>query len=692
MGVMTKMREKTSAVLWLLVLAFGGLWVLQDSGFFDAITGGRGGGRNIATVDGIPVEAELFSNRVEQQVQGYQQQGVDVTNALRQQIESQTFDELVTNAIVEREMDNLGIGVTDDEVFQLINGDQPDPLIAQIFPDQQGGVDRAALAQAASDPEVATQLAAVEEQVRRNRRTSKLQALVSASVRVSDADVMAEFVRRTRTATAQVVGLRYADVPTGEVSVSDADLRAYYDDHRADYERPKTWAVEIVSFDKAPTRADSARAIGELRGLQAGFAGAANAGAYAQQNSFGADATPAYVPASDLAPELASAVYSNLQVGRVVGPVVAGDQAVLARITGVRASASPLVHARHILFPPGQTAQAERVKAQIASGALSFAQAAQQYSTDESNKGRGGDLGWFTRGRMVAEFDEAVFAAPAGQVVGPVETQFGLHLILVEARSTQEAELVQISRPVQADADAVREAAEDFVVLDIQEEQRDFADAATERGLTVTPLEIQEDQPYVPSLDVGRELIRFLRTSAEGDVSEPFDAGDRFAVVRVVEIRPEGVTPFEDVRDQIETDVTLEKKKAVQLAALQQAVEAGGTLAAIAQRVGQSPVPLSDLTMANPVAEGFGTEPRLVGAVFGLMPGQRSGVVEGNQAAFVAQTTGLRGGLEAELTAETRAQIREELLQRRRQQVAQAWIEALRDDADIEDFRAQVLG
>ena len=179
MGVMTKLREKTSAVLWLLVLAFGGLWVLQDSGFFDAITGGQRAGRNIAVVDGIPVEAEAFANRVEQQIQGYQQQqGGEVTNALRQQIEAQTYDELVTNALVEREMDDLGIGVTDDEVFELINGERPDPLIAQVFPDGAGGVDRAQLAQAASDPTLAPQLAAVEDQIRRTRRTAKLQALV----------------------------------------------------------------------------------------------------------------------------------------------------------------------------------------------------------------------------------------------------------------------------------------------------------------------------------------------------------------------------------------------------------------------------------------------------------------------------------------------------------------------------------
>ncbi|HEX8384969.1 MAG TPA: peptidyl-prolyl cis-trans isomerase [Rubricoccaceae bacterium] len=688
---MNKMREKTGAVLWLLVAAFGGLWVLQDSGFFDAITGGRTGGRNIATVDGIPVEAELFSNRVEQQVQGYQGQGVDVTNALRQQIETQTFDELVVNAIVEREMDNLGIDVTDEEVFELINGETPDPLIAQVFPDGQGGVDRAALAQVANDPQYADQLAAIEEQVRRNRRTTKLQALVSASARVSDAEVEAEHVRRNRTADVRLVALRYAAVPDSEVEVSDADLQTYYDEHREDYERAQTWAVEVVSFDKAPTRADSARAIGELRGLQRAFAGSRDAAAYARQNSFGAGAAPAYVSAGDLAPELASAVYRDLRVGRVVGPVVAGDQAVLARITGVRNAASPLVHARHILLPAGQTAQAAQLKARLASGQISVAQAARQFSVDESNKNRGGDLGWFGRGRMVAEFDEAVFAAPTGQVVGPVQTQFGLHLVLVEGRSTQEAELVQISRPVQADADAVRERAEDFTVIQIDEEGQDFAEAARENGLTVTPLEVQEDQPYVPSLDVGRELIRFLRTADEGDVSEPLDAGDRFAVVRVVSVTPEGVRPFEDVRDQIETDVTLAKKREVQVARLREAV-GGGDLAAIARAVGQAPAALTGLTMASPAVEGFGNEPRLVGAAFGLQPGQRSGVVEGEGAAFVVQTTALRGGLDRELTAEARTAIRDELLQRKRQGIAQAWIQSLRDEAEVEDYRAQVLG
>ena len=73
------------------------------------------------------------------------------------------------------------------------------------------------------------------------------------------------------------------------------------------------------------------------------------------------------------------------------------------------------------------------VLAQIESGAKTFEDAAKEYSTCPS-KERGGDLGEFGRGQMVKEFEDAAFAAEIGQIVGPVKTQFGAHLIKVEKK------------------------------------------------------------------------------------------------------------------------------------------------------------------------------------------------------------------------------------------------------------------
>ncbi|HRW92483.1 MAG TPA: peptidylprolyl isomerase [Thermotogota bacterium] len=87
------------------------------------------------------------------------------------------------------------------------------------------------------------------------------------------------------------------------------------------------------------------------------------------------------------------------------------------------------VKASHILVETEE--EALSLLSQIQGGQISFADAAAQYSLDVSNKDDGGDLKWFTRGMMVPEFEEAAFSAPLNVVTGPVETDYGFHLILV---------------------------------------------------------------------------------------------------------------------------------------------------------------------------------------------------------------------------------------------------------------------
>ena len=690
MAMMNSIRERAGGVMvGVLVVAFGGLWALQDSGAFDNV--GRGpDGRVVGRVDDETIEGQLYQQAVNQQLDAYQQQGVPVSAALTRQIEDQVFDSFVDNALVEREMDRLGVEVTDEEVFELITGPNPDPLIAQVFGDGQGGIDRAALQQVAEDPQFAEQLNAIEEQVRRNRRQAKLSALITATARVTPAEVREEFVRQNRRGSAELVALRYADVPDDQVEVSDRDLQGYYRDHREAFERPETYALEYVAFDKTPTAADSARATDELARYADGFRTASDPVAYARRNSFGAAVAPEYVGAGDLAGDLASAVFSDLTVGRVVGPVVAGDQAVLARITGVRDGDDVSVKARHVLFPVGAADQAAQVRDRINSGELTFAEAARQFSTDQSNSQQGGDLGWFGEGRMVAPFEEAAFAAPVGRVVGPVASQFGQHLILVEDRATSEVELVEITRPVEADFARVLEQAGDFAAF-IELEDRDFTEAAQEQGIAPTPMQVTADQTAVPGLDVGRDFFRFLRRADEGDISEPIDAGTSFVIVRLTGRTEAGPAPFEEVESEVRQAVLLERKKEVQAAALREALAGATSMRALAAAAGTDLETADDLSIQAGIIPAYGSEPRAVGAVFGLEPGQRSGVIEGDQAAFVVRTTALTGGTDAELTAEARDTLRQQLLQRKRQRVLQAWLQGLRDEAEVEDLRLDVL-
>lgn len=89
------------------------------------------------------------------------------------------------------------------------------------------------------------------------------------------------------------------------------------------------------------------------------------------------------------------------------------------------------VRARHILVE--DSALARELLTQLRDGA-DFAELAEKHSTDPGSAASGGDLGWFGRGAMVAAFEEAAFSAEIGEITGPVETEYGYHLIEVLER------------------------------------------------------------------------------------------------------------------------------------------------------------------------------------------------------------------------------------------------------------------
>ncbi len=106
-----------------------------------------------------------------------------------------------------------------------------------------------------------------------------------------------------------------------------------------------------------------------------------------------------------------------------------------------------MVHARHILVADEATAQdvLKRFKAGELWEAL-----AKTYSTDTSNKDSGGDLGWFARGQMVAEFEKVAFETAVGQVSDPVQTQFGWHIVQILGKETRAVDDTTYNQLVQS--------------------------------------------------------------------------------------------------------------------------------------------------------------------------------------------------------------------------------------------------
>jgi peptidyl-prolyl cis-trans isomerase C len=92
----------------------------------------------------------------------------------------------------------------------------------------------------------------------------------------------------------------------------------------------------------------------------------------------------------------------------------------------------------HILFAKDQQQKAEEVKQQLEDGG-DFAELARQYSQDPGSAENGGDLGCLGQGETVPPFEEAAFGADEGEIVGPVKTQFGYHVLEITEKKPQQA-------------------------------------------------------------------------------------------------------------------------------------------------------------------------------------------------------------------------------------------------------------
>lgn len=152
-------------------------------------------------------------------------------------------------------------------------------------------------------------------------------------------------------------------------------------------------------------------------------------------------------------------------------------------------------------------ARIEEIKRQLAAGA-DFAELAKQYSEDEGTASKGGDLGWFQRGQMVKEFEEAAFALQPGQMSEIVRTQYGFHIIKVEGR--REASTFEEVK------DQVRSA-----YLKETEEERFKVWYQQKRDAATVEIKVPLLQAYLlEEKDKDQALAAYEQLAAEGKVSD----------------------------------------------------------------------------------------------------------------------------------------------------------------------------
>ena len=390
-----------------------------------------------------------------------------------------------------------------------------------------------------------------------------MENLISASVRITERDVEEEWARQNKSVDVRYVASRFTALSDDDISYNDGDLRSFYNDNRDEFAREKSFDLAYVTSSKAPTAADTAVVFSDMEALRESFAAAENDSLFLARNGSELPWSDAYFRRDELAEDLADVIFDNLEAGTVYGPVLSGGQVHLVKVIDVRAPEETAVKARHILFQAEEgddEARAEArttandVRRQLRNGG-DFAELAAEYS-DDGSANRGGDLGWFGPGRMVAEFEEAAFGARIGQIVGPISTQFGFHLIEVTDRATEEAKIADYALTLRASVQTLNRVQSNLDDLQyFATEEGDFEGESGRRNLSVRTVAIEADQQFIPGLGNSRALLNFLETASAGDVSPVIELNDVFFVATVRSVTDAGFQPFDEVRAQIEPRV-----------------------------------------------------------------------------------------------------------------------------------------
>lgn len=231
--------------------------------------------------------------------------------------------------------------------------------------------------------------------------------------------------------------------------------------------------------------------------------------------------------------------------------------------------------ASHILVKAGSDAKAkaEALLAQLKADPSKFAALAKSNSDDPGSAAQGGDLGFFARGTMVKPFADAAFEMKEGEVRGPVETEFGQHVILLTgikpaAERPFEAVRPELEREVRAQQASQKyaEAAEQFTNL-VYEQSDSLKPAADRFGLEIRAADSVRRQP-APDAPRGSALAsarllaalfgdEALRNKRNTEAIEL--APGQLAAARVVEHRPAQRRPLAEVRDEVRARVVAEE-------------------------------------------------------------------------------------------------------------------------------------
>jgi peptidyl-prolyl cis-trans isomerase D len=568
-------------------------------------------------------------------------------------LREQAWEILILRHAIEKQFEALGVKVTDDELVDMISGKNISEGIRSSFVNQQTGqFDRSMLAmyinQIKTLPVNAPdriQWEIFQRDLKPGRERLKYENLLIKSVYVTQAEAERDYHLQNDVAEIKYLFVPYFAVSDSLVTVTDAELKAYYNKNKEKYKSEQTRDLKYVTFPVIPSANDTLSIKEELGRLVSDFKEAQDDSVFAAINSDNAGAFGRYTYGT--LPEFVDK--DRLQQGEVIGPFLDEDTYKLVKVSSIGKDTLYNARASHILIrwddDSDAAKKAARDKARdilkdLKAGA-DFTEKAREFGSDGSAS-RGGDLGWFTSGTMVKPFENAVFSATKkGLLNDVVETDFGYHIIdVTEVKDNNFFSLAIVERNILPSDASINEALRKAEIFASElSGVESFEQRAGKEGLT--PYEARNLSPSdrrIGNLGEARQVVQWLfRDAKTGKVSEVFDLQDLYVVAvmtgevekgyRSLSEVKEEITPA--VKNQLKGKIIVERLKGMQ-----------GSLDEIAQAFGRdaSVYTNNSLKLSTNTLTSAGFDPVAIGIAFSLEDGKRAQPYAGENGVIIIET------------------------------------------------------
>jgi peptidyl-prolyl cis-trans isomerase D len=704
MAILENIRKRTTILILIIGLA---LFAFVISGVF--VNGDLGSGTGkvgsaVAEVNGNEISHDDFRNKIEAASRRS-------TNSSSMQLVNQVYDQEIRNSILGQQFEDLGIDIEQDQIMNYI---KTIPGYAQSpqFQDESGIFSEGKFRDFISDMKVnnPVQYGLWLEDEKNIIQSAKEQAyfnLIKAGVGATLKEGELEYKLANNKVDLKYVRVPYSSIADSTIVVTKSEIASYINNHKDDYKQEESRDLQFVYFEEKPSAADETAVKESVLKLMndtpelnkatklidtiIGFRNTKDVGAFL--DNYSDIKFDTIYKAKKALPALYADSLMTLAIGETYGPYRDGDFFKISKMIARKANGS--VKASHILIAyegaerANPSVKRTKEEAEVRAKELlrdakkpgaAFVELARDNS-DGPSAPNGGDLGFFQEGTMTPKFNDFAFDNRVG-TVGLVETDFGFHVIKVDAKEDI-VQLAHLGREIEASEETINTLFTDATKFEMATTSGDkvFTDLAKESEYIVKPVnKIKALDENLPGLSNQRSIVQwaFNEDTEIGDIKR-FNINNGYAVVQLTKEYKEGVMSVEDASARILPLVRKERKAAEIIGKYQ-----GLSLEDFATNAGVSVSNATAVTVKSPTIPGSGREPAVVGAAYAMSEGETSGLIEGDTGVFMVTVSKKENAADLDNYSTYANTLKSTVAN----QVNTAVFNALKAAAEIEDNRA----